>query len=81
MVRRDQCAVRRLSVVLLRSLARQGCRLTDGKHLLAHEQIGGVAKADCLQVMQLLLRAQQLQHGHILVGVPADELQQQHSCQ
>lgn len=55
----------------------QAKRVANGKHLLAHKQVGRVAKADSLEVMHFLLRAQQLQDGHILVRVPADELQQQ----
>ena len=49
-------------------------------HLLAHLEIGGRANADGLQLCQLLLGRQQLQHCDVLVWIAANELQQPHTA-
>ena len=49
-------------------------------HLLAHLEIGGRADADGLQLCQLLLGRQQLQHCNVLVWIAANELQQPHTA-
>lgn len=50
-------------------------------HLLAHLEIGGRADADGLQLCQLLLGRQQLQHCDVFVLIAADELQQPHTAE
>ena len=47
-------------------------------HLLAHLEISGGADADGLQLCQLLLGRQQLQHCDVLVWIAANELQEPH---
>ena len=51
--------------------------IAQGKHLLPHQQVGRRAQRDRLELCGLLLRALQLQHGHILVRVSGYELHSQ----